>query len=98
MEVSPVESNVVTDVSPVTSNVPVISVLSVAVNVVNLPVDAVVSPIIVLFIEPPSISTEALSILATRVPTVIFKSPVDSLVAVVLPIVNLSVLSSQPIN
>ena len=90
-------------VAPVTSNVPVavnaaVVVTPVASNVVNLPVDAVVVPIDVLSIEPPAITTEALSILATRVPTIMSISPLVVLVAVVLPTVNLSALSSQPIN
>ena len=97
-EVAPVEVNAAVVVSPTTSNVPPISALLVDSTVVNRPVDAVVSPIVVPFIEPPSISADELSILATRVPTVMSISPLVPLVAVVLPTVNLSTLSSQPIN
>ena len=68
-EVAPLESNVETDVSPVTSNVPpaVVAEPPVAsdvapddVNVVNAPVDADVAPIVVPSIAPPSILVEEL--------------------------------------
>ena len=45
--------------------------------------------------DPDALPVTLPSILATRVPVVIVKSPVSLLVAVVVPTVNLSALSSQ---